>query len=238
MMTMTEKKIGILGGMGPEATIDLFQKITMATPAKKDQDHIRIIIDSNPKIPSRQKAILENGPSPLPLLTETARNLEKAGADVIVVACYLSHYFIDDIKRSVRVPVLDLIEEAGRHLGKEYPSAKRVGILASVGAVKTGLFGRKLRKLGYSAIVPDDLVQQRLGEAMNEIKSGTKGPETLSKVLGAIENLKSKGAQVVMIGCTEFPLVLENASTPFPILDPARIAAQRLSRIGRGEEVI
>ena len=237
-MTMTEKKIGILGGMGPEATIYLFQKITVATPANKDQDHIRIIIDSNPKIPSRQKAILENGPSPVPLLTETARNIEKAGADVIAVACYLSHYFIDDIRKSVRVPVLDLIEEAGKQLRKEYPSAKRVGILASTGAVKTGLFERRLRTLGYSAIAPDEPVQQKVGDAMNEIKSGAKSPETLPKLLSAIENLRSKGAEVVMIGCTEFPLVLENASTPIPILDPAEIAAQRLSRIGREEEEI
>jgi len=235
---MTEKRIGIIGGMGPEATIDLFSKITSATPAKKDQDHIRVIVDSNPKVPSRQKAILENGPSPVPFLTETARNLERAGANVLVVACYLSHYFIDDIRKSVKVPVLDLIEESGKHLEKEYPSAKEVGILASTGAVRTKLFDQKLGPMGFSIITPDDPIQEKLNETMNEIKAGARGAGPQLKVLDAIENLAMKGADVVVIGCTEFPLVLESVVTRVPIVDPAKIGAQRLSRIGKGEEDI
>lgn len=224
--------------MGPEATIDLFQKITSATPAKKDQDHVRVIIDSNPKVPSRQKAIFEDGPSPVPLLTQTARNLEKAGADVIVVACYLSHYFIDDIRKSVKIPVLDLIEEAGKHIKEHYPSIKCVGILASTGAVRTGLFEQKLQAFGLSSVAPDEPFQEELVEAMNAIKGGNRGPEIRSKVMAAIENLGRKGAEAVVIGCTEFPLVLEEHEPATLVVDPAKVAAARLSLIGRGEEEI
>jgi aspartate racemase len=235
---MTEKRIGIIGGMGPEATADLFQKVTVATPAKRDQDHVRVIIDSNPKVPSRQKAILENGPSPVPFLTEAAKNLEKAGADVIVVACYLSHYFMDEIRASVRVPVLDLIEETGRYIKGKYPSARRIGILASLGAVRTKLFDQKFHPLGFSVIVPDEPIQEILNEAMNEIKAGAKDSGPQLKVLKALENLENKGAEVVVIGCTEFPLVLEKVVTSVPVVDPAKIGGERLSRIGRGEEEI
>jgi len=98
---MTEKIIGILGGMGPEATIDLFYKIIKFTPAKKDQDHLRIIIDNNPKIPDRTAAILGKGEDPIPALRETAKNLEKAGADFIIIPCnnYWLYRDSSDLKR-------------------------------------------------------------------------------------------------------------------------------------------
>ncbi|GAH53208.1 unnamed protein product, partial [marine sediment metagenome] len=108
---MPEKIIGILGGMGPEATVDLFHKIIKFTPAKKDQDHFRIIIDNNPKIPDRTAAILGKGEDPLPALQETARNLEKAGVDFIIIPCNTAHYFLPQIQKSVNIPVLNMIEE-------------------------------------------------------------------------------------------------------------------------------
>ena len=98
---MKEKVIGVLGGMGPEATIDLFQKIVKLTPAKKDQEHIRIIIDNNPKIPDRTKAILYNGENPLPELVKTAQNLERAGADFIIIACNTAHYYFHKIQKEL-----------------------------------------------------------------------------------------------------------------------------------------
>src|SRR5208337_1505190 len=93
--------IGILGGMGPEATIDLFTKIVHSTPVSRDQDHLRLIIDNNPGIPDRQKAILENGPSPATMLIKTAKNLAVAGADFIVMPCNTAHYWIQEIRKAV-----------------------------------------------------------------------------------------------------------------------------------------
>ena len=110
---MAEKIIGILGGMGPEATIDLFTKIVKSTKAKKDQDHLRILIDNNPKIPDRTLAIQKKGPSPLPRLIQSAKTLEKAGADFIIIPCVTAHYYVDRLQKRVNIPILHIAEETG-----------------------------------------------------------------------------------------------------------------------------
>lgn len=95
---MSEKVIGILGGMGPEATLDCFAKIIQNTPAKKDQEHLRIIIDSNPKVPDRTAAIIGNGESPVPLLVEGCRSLQRAKADFIIIPCVSAHFFLAEVR--------------------------------------------------------------------------------------------------------------------------------------------
>lgn len=137
---MSEKVIGILGGMGPEATIDLFYKIIKLTPAEKDQDHLRIIIDNNPKIPDRIAAILGKGEDPLPVLQETARNLEKAGADFIIIPCNTAHYFLSSIQESIKIPILNMIEETAKETQKRIPQIQKVGLLASIGVYETKIY--------------------------------------------------------------------------------------------------
>ena len=107
---MGEKIIGILGGMGPEATADLFYRIIRSTPVKRDQDHPRTIIYSNSKVPDRTAAILGKGPSPLPEMTMAATKLEKTGADFIVIPCNTAHYFIEELRKEIDIPILDMIE--------------------------------------------------------------------------------------------------------------------------------
>ena len=114
---MKDKTVGILGGMGPEATIDLFARIVKHTHAKKDDDHLRIIIDNNPKMPSRQDAILKSGEFPVTAMRETARNLERAGADFIIIGANTPHYFYDEIKDAVRIPFLHIIAPIQSRLG-------------------------------------------------------------------------------------------------------------------------
>jgi len=115
-MKKKEKIIGILGGMGPEATIDLYNKIIKLTAANKDQEHLRIIIDNNPKIPDRSMAILKGQTSPLNALQKTALTLEKAGADFIIMLCNTAHYYISSLKSIVNIPVLNMIEETAKEI--------------------------------------------------------------------------------------------------------------------------
>src|SRR4030042_3354613 len=143
---MPEKIIGILGGMGPEATIDLFYKIIKSTPAEKDQDHLRIIIDNNPKIPDRTAAILGKAEDPLPALQETAQNLEKAGADFIIIPCNTAHYFLSSIQESVNIPVLNMLEETAKETKKRIPQIKKVGLLASIGVYKSEIYHQHFKK--------------------------------------------------------------------------------------------
>ncbi|HET6780529.1 MAG TPA: amino acid racemase, partial [bacterium] len=118
---MGEKVIGVLGGLGPWATLDLFEKILTLTPAAKDQDHLRLIIDNNPKIPDRSPAILGTGEDPTPALVETARNLERAGADFIVIPCNTAHFFYDAVRRAVSIPVLHIMDEVAASAGDAVP---------------------------------------------------------------------------------------------------------------------
>jgi aspartate racemase len=152
---MPEKIIGILGGMGPEATIDLFYKIIKFTPAEKDQDHLRIIIDNNPKIPDRTAAILGKGKDPLPALQETAKNLEKAGADFIIIPCNAAHYFLSSIQESVKIPILNMIKETVKETQKKNSSIKKVGLLASIGTYKTKIYHQHFKKFKIPLILKE-----------------------------------------------------------------------------------
>ena len=105
-----EKVIGILGGMGPEATLDCFGKIIKNTPAKTDREHIRVVIDSNPGIPDRIAAILGDGESPVPALVAGCRGLEKAGADFIIIPCVTVHFFLSEIQAQAHLPILSIFD--------------------------------------------------------------------------------------------------------------------------------
>ena len=106
---MAKKIIGIIGGMGPLATVDLFEKITLHTKAQQDQDHLRVLIDSNTNIPDRTAALLHGGEDPVPQLIASATSLEKMGAQVLVMPCNTAHNFYDAVAGAVEVPVLHMI---------------------------------------------------------------------------------------------------------------------------------
>lgn len=139
--------IGVLGGLGPDATVDLFKKILRNTSAKTDQEHLRIIIDCNPKIPDRTRAILGGGESPGEALKETAKNLERAGAGLIIIPCNTAHYWIEDVRKTVKIKVIDMLDETAQEIASKYPRIKRVGLLASKGTVGAGLLPKEARTL-------------------------------------------------------------------------------------------
>ena len=137
-----DKVIGIIGGMGPEATASLFTRIIKCTKVEKDQDHYRVVIDSNPKIPDRTAAILGRGQSPVPAIVATGKNLEKIGADLLLLPCITSHYFIQEIQNHLSVPVINAIEELYKYIVNKDPNASKIGVLATSGTIKSGLFNK------------------------------------------------------------------------------------------------
>jgi aspartate racemase len=229
--------VGILGGMGPEATVDLFAKIVRSTPVLKDQDHLRIVIDNNPRIPDRQRAILENGPSPAPMLIETAKNLVAAGADFIVMPCNTAHYWIDEIRKTVTIPVVDMIEETAKEIVRSHPSMKTVGIMAATGTVRSGLYQRRLREVAIKAISPTDEDQAKLMKAIYSVKGGdlTKSP-AIAIEIG--QRLATAGAEGIIAGCTEVPLILKNGDLSVPIVDATQVLATRAVEIAQGIRVL
>jgi aspartate racemase len=220
--------IGILGGMGPEATNRLCALITAATPARRDQDHVPVITYNNPRIPDRVRGVYGGGESPVPELSRTARVLEEAGADMIVMPCNLAHFFLREIQCAVHVPVLDIIEETVRFVAERHPLCRGAGLLASTPTIRTRLYENSFRRRGVRVFAPGDEEQER--KVMRAIygaegiKSGRKeGPRALLKE--AAHNLAAAGADVIIEGCTEVPLVLSQADVSVPLIDPLEVVA-------------
>lgn len=222
---MKDKIVGILGGMGPEATIDLFARIVKHTHAKTDEEHLRIIIDNNPKMPSRQDAILKGGESPVPAMRETARNLERAGADFIIIGANTAHYFYDDIKDAVRIPFLHIIEEAAKETIKTVPGVRKVGVLATTAAMQTGLYQKSFEKYGIEVLDVPESVQDQVQKSIFSFKYDGKTPEILDLISGAIRHMISHGAETLIMGCTEIPIILDNMEFSAPLIDPNEVIA-------------
>ena len=223
---MPEKIIGILGGMGPEATIDLFYKIIKFNPAEKDQDHLRIIIDNNPKIPDRTAAILGKGEDPLPALQETAQNLEKAGADFIVIPCNTAHYFLSSIQESVNIPVLNMIEETAKETKKRIPQIKKVGLLASIGVYKSEIYHQHFKKFNIEIISPEEKDRGKVMKVIYAVKAGDLSEEVKKNIIQIAQKLIDKGAEAIIAGCTEIPLILKEGNVSVPLIDPTQILAR------------
>ncbi len=232
---MNEKTIGILGGMGPEATADLFYRIVRATPVERDQDHPRTIVYSNSKVPDRTPAIIGEGESPLPEMLMAARRLEGAGADFLIIPCNTAHHFIEEQRSELGIPVLHMIEMTTNHAAREYPDAKTVGLIATDGTLSSGIYERFFGAAGMDVLVPTVELQSRAMDAIYEhIKKGDL--DTGRKIsLDVARDLLGRGADLVICGCTEISLVLKDGDISVPVVDPLQVLAEVAVRVGRGE---
>lgn len=233
---MEEKVIGILGGMGPEATLDFFGKIIQSTPATIDQEHLRLIIDNNPKIADRTEAILEKGESPVPMMVQSSLSLEKAGADFIVIPCISAHFFLDELRRKLSLPILSALDEISVLITRDHPDIEAVGLLATKGTIHGGLFHKRLLERSTTTLVPDPDDQERVMGAIYKIKALTASQvreECKETLIDIASNLIKKGSQGIIAGCTEIPLVLEPEDLTVPLFDPLLILAKAAVREAR-----
>ena len=230
------KTIGILGGMGPEATLYFFSLIVKNTAAAKDQDHIHVLVWNDPTIPPRTDAILGSGPIPLPKLLAVVKTLERGGASLIVIPCLTAHYFASRIKLRARVPFVDLIEESAAWAVKAVPGLGSAALLASTGTVRSGLFHQAFKRQKVEVLTPDEADQKRVMEAIfgsRGVKAGTTSGAPRRTILSVAQKLVRRGAQAVIAGCTEVPLVLRAADLSVPYVEPMRIGARVcISRAG------
>lgn len=232
---MGEKTIGILGGMGPEATADLYYRIVKTTPVERDQDHPRTIIYSNSKVPDRTPAITGEGESPLPEMIMAARSLEGAGAEFLIIPCNTAHYFIEELRSELGIPVLHMIEMTAKHVSREYPDAKTVGLIATDGTLSSGLYESFFGAAGMEVLVPTaDLQSTAMDAIYKHIKKGDL--ETGRKIsLDVARELVERGADLVVCGCTEISLVLKEGDIVVPVVDSLQVLAEIAVRVGLGE---
>lgn len=225
--------VGILGGMGPLATVDLYHKIILATPASRDQDHLHVVIEADPSVPDRSSFLRGNGPDPLPALTRGARRLADAGVAFIVIPCNTAHAFLPDLRARVAIPILDMVAETAARVRVDCPTARRVGILATEGTIATGLYHAALRAQGLEPLQPDEIGQRLVSAAIAAVKGGDTGPQPGVWLVEASQALIAAGAEVLLAACTELPLVLTPPMVAVPLLDPTQVLAEAAVREAR-----
>lgn len=214
--------VGVLGGMGPDATVDFMAKVIAATPAGSDQDHIHMLIDHNPHVPDRTRAISGEGGDPGTVLAGMAIQLQRAGADIIVMPCNTAHAFQPDIEAILEVPFVSIIDETVAACAE----FEAVGLLATKGCLASGIYDRALSAAGVGAVFPDDEETRAFMGLTASIKAGDCSPDIGARMLRLAEALVARGAQAVIAGCTEIPLVLNQSMLDVPLVSSTDILAE------------
>lgn len=225
--------LGVLGGMGPLATLDFQQKLLDATPAERDQHHLPSVVWNVPQIADRQKALAGTGPSPLPQLLHGIETLNQAGASHIVIPCNTAHHWYPQLSEASEAPILHIVDATVDALLQAPKKPQRVGIIATKGTLDAGWFQQRLAEQGIESITPnEDELAEWFVPGCYAVKRGklAEGGELLS--LQALA-LMARGAQQLVLACTEVPVALRAVDAPFLSLthDPAHSLAERCSRL-------
>jgi len=221
-----KKLLGILGGMGPEATVYFFKKIVEFTEAERDQEHIPIMIYNYPQIPDRVCAYVGCGESPLRELINGVKKLQSAGADIIAIPCNSAHLWLKEIQENTNLEILNMIELTVSSIKQ----ASKVGLLATTLTVNSGLYETPLRKKGIEVLLPDN--QEFVMEQIRLIKRG-QVIEAKKNLLKIVDNFIDDGASHILAGCTEIPLALNNNKLQIPLIDPMdALATECIIRLG------
>ena len=232
------RTIGILGGMGPEATILLQQKLLAAVPATDDADHVPLLIDMNPQVPSRIAHLIEgDGEDPGPTLAAMAERLEGAGAKAIAMPCNTAHHYAGAIRTAICVPFLDMVAVASDYATQRLGMGGRVGILASPAVQMTGLYDQALGARGLDALWPADGAPMLA--AIREIKANGPTETTRAAVAAAADELTSRGAGLLFVACTEFSLIAGGLTPEAPLVDTLDILVGEIvafARSGRAKQ--
>lgn len=225
--------IGILGGMGSAATVDLFDRIVRATPARRDQEHIPILIVNDPAIPDRTQAILHGGEDPTPRMQAGIDKLAAMGATFAVIPCNTAHYYLPALSAAASIPLLDMIGETVAALRRDCSAVERVGVLATSGTLAVGLYQVALRAVGLTPAQPTPAAIEQMMDAIY----GPRGIKTAGVTEYAIDNLRAvgqtliaQGAQALILGCTEIPLALRDGDLSVPLVASNQALAEAAVR--------
>lgn len=214
--------VGVLGGMGPAATADFYSKLVAATPADRDQDHVRTVIWSDPSIPDRTIALLEGGEDPTAHLIDNAQRLERFGATLIAMPCNTAHAYLPAIAESVDVPIVSMIDAMTDDVYHLPVLPRCVGLIATTATVRASLYEASLAAIGVSLLVPNSSEQDVVMSAIREIKRGNTGRRVSRCLSDASYQLAERGADLVLAGCTEITLAWDTRAAPIALLDPVQ----------------
>lgn len=225
--------LGVLGGMGPLATLDFQRRLLEATPAQSDQQQLPSVVWNVPQIADRQNALAGTGPSPLPQLIHGIRVLNQAGASHIAIPCNTAHHWYDALSEASDAPILHIVDATLAALNKEANTPQRVGVIATKGTLDAGWYQRKLAALGMEVITPTpEELAQWFVPGCYAVKRGAL-KEGGGLVVQQAQALFARGAQKLILACTEVPVALQAVDAPFQHLtfDPAQALAEQCSQL-------
>lgn len=217
--------VGVLGGMGPAATADFFTKLVAVTPAQVDQEHLRVLVWSDPLVPDRSAALLDHSPDPSDWLIRGAKLLAAGGARLIAVPCNTAHAFLGSLERRAGVEIVHMIDQTASYVAALTPPVRRVGLLATAGTLRTRLYEGWLSPQGIGTLTPTASEQEILTEAIRMVKAGSRETEISHAIARVSEHLVDRGAQALIAGCTEIPLVFRQSDASVPVIDPTLVLA-------------
>jgi aspartate racemase len=221
------RTVGILGGMGPEATVDLMRRVIAATPAADDADHIPMLVDNNPQVPSRVAALIAGtGPSPAPVLMDMALRLEAAGARFLAMPCNTAHHYHREVAAAVRIPFLDMVALAAQRAAAAVGHGGKVGLLASSALEKISLYEAPMAALGLQLIYPQPPRQAALMDLIGAVKAGKADAARRGAFSAAAQDVAYAGAELLLIACTELSVIAADLHSDLPAIDASQVLAE------------
>ncbi|WP_417236914.1 amino acid racemase [Bizionia paragorgiae] len=228
-------KLGIVGGVGPSATVDFMNKIIQSTPAKKDQHHIKMIVEQNPQIPDRTANLIYNQTDPTIALFSTCKKLEAAGSNAIAIPCNTAHAFVKEIQEHLNVPIVNMITTTAEYILENFGKETNVGLLATSGTIQSQVYYNVLTHYGLQVVIPDDTHQNDVMESIygdRGVKAGYTDGLCKEQINKSVNHLIKRNAQVIILGCTELPLLFPETNafrdnkTAVELVDPTLILAK------------
>lgn len=203
----TRRTVGVIGGVGPQATAYFLDMVVRLTQAERDQDHLDLVVLNHASIPDRTAFILgESDQDPGPVMADDARRLAAFGVDLLVLPCNTAHHFTDEIEAAVEVPLVNIVAETVAEVRRRVPEPAAVGLLATSGTVRAGVYQRVIEAAGARTVLPDEQGQAALMRIIYEqVKAGR--PVDIEEFGRLVDGLRDQGAQAVVLGCTELSVV-------------------------------
>lgn len=219
------KKLGIIGGLGPLATSYLYELIIKMTEAARDQDHIEILIHSKPSIPDRTDYILgKNLDNPVVMMSEVGESLVRSGVDCIAIPCITGHFFYDQLSEKIQVPMIHMIKETVKHC--KLHGVQCAGIMATEGTIYSKLFQLELERYGIKAVIPSETAQDSVSSLIYKNIKANLAPD-MDKFTAVEKELKRKGAETILLGCTELSLIKRDCAIGSGFLDALEVLAMQ-----------
>lgn len=231
--------VGVLGGMGPEATVDFMGRILALTPATIDQDHVPMVVDNNPQVPDRQRAMRsDDGAGVRDALAKMAMRLEVAGADFLAMPCNTAHAFVDDAVDAVSIPFISIIDTTIAAAKRTEAGVATVGLLATDACLSADVYQHAAEEAGLRLKMPDSDGQKQLMDLIFRVKGGATDEDVRTRMSELASALVDAGADALIAGCTEIPLVLRNDAVSVPLVSSTEALAARCVAISLGTETI